>query len=510
MKKSRSIKIRRSVQLIFLGLFGLTVLQATYPFKPWIPPELFLWADPLTALVTQVAGRFFDPVLLIALLVLLSPFVFGRAFCGWICPLGTTIDISDRYLSKKKNISTRNYRPLKTIFLVIFLLLAVFGVQLSWFMDPLPILWRSFGVLGMAFFYLFINTILNGLYNINLFPGRILDIQDSLSTYFFPVSTPKFLMLLLPFLIISGILLLGKISRRFWCRNLCPLGALLGLISKFSPFQRIVDADACTSCTICRKKCKMDAIEDDFISTEKSECILCLDCQDDCRPGAIRYNFQKPLTMQSPTDLSRRTFIGAGTVALFGSGLLTLNILNPRKTDRRIRPPGALKEDDFMERCIRCEECVRICATSGACLQMAFLETGLEGLMTPISKYRIGYCEFNCNLCSQICPTKAIQPLTLENKQKTKVGSAFFLKDRCIPWRFNENCLVCEEHCPLPEKAIKLSEEEYTDPETGEKRMIAYPYIDTEICTGCGICENKCPLEGEAGIIVTREGEERF
>jgi polyferredoxin len=510
MKKNRSITIRRSTQIVFLALFVLTVLQATYPFRPWIPPELFLWADPLTALVVQLAGRFFDPIFLIALIVLLSPFVFGRAFCGWICPLGTTIDISDRYIAKKKYTSIRKYRPTKTIILVTMILFAVFGIQLSWLMDPLPILWRSFGTLGMAFFFLLSDTILNGFYNAGIFPDTVLNIQDKISAYLFPVSTPRFLMLLLPFMIILGILLLSRISRRFWCRNLCPLGALLGLLSKFSPLQRVVNEESCTSCSVCQKKCKMDAIEDDFYVTEKSECILCLNCRKDCPTDAITYKFQSPKKMQSSTDLTRRSFIGAGAAALFGSGLFSLNVLNPSKTDRRIRPPGSLSEDDFMERCIRCGECIRICATSGGCLQMSFLETGLEGLMTPISKYRIGYCEYNCDLCGQICPTKAIQPLGLEEKQALKVGVALFLKDRCIPFKSHENCIVCEEHCPLPEKAIILEEKEYTDPETGEKRMVSYPYIDPDLCTGCGICENKCPLEGEAGIIVIREGEERF
>jgi len=254
----------------------------------------------------------------------------------------------------------------------------------------------------------------------------------------------------------------------------------------------------------------MDAIEEDFVSTEKSECIFCLNCREDCATNAISYQFRSPASMGTATDLSRRSFIGAGALALFGSGLFSLSALNPGKTDRRLRPPGSLKEEDFLERCIRCEECVRICATSGGCLQMAFLESGLEGLMTPVSKYRMGYCEYNCNLCGEICPTKAIQPLDLEKKQKTVVGTAFFLTDRCIPYRLNENCIVCEEHCPLPDKAIKLNEKEYTDPETGTTRMVAYPYIDPGLCIGCGICETKCPLEGEAGIIVTREGEERF
>ncbi|MGC9363321.1 MAG: 4Fe-4S binding protein [Fidelibacterota bacterium] len=510
MKTIRKTTLRRTVQLVFLGLFILTVLQAGYPFQPWIPPELFLWADPLTALATQIAGRFFDPLFLIALIVLLSPLVFSRAFCGWICPLGTTIDLSDRFIAKKRNIATRKYRSVKSFLLILILLFAVLGWQIAWYLDPLPILWRSLGIFGISFFYLVSNGILNGLYDLDLFTDTILNLQDSISIRFFPLGSPTFTNLFLPFLIFITILALGKISRRFWCRNLCPLGALLGLLAKFSPLQRIVAEKSCTACSVCQKKCKMDAIEEDYIHTEKSECILCLDCQADCPADAIRYGFQSPLAMQSAPDFSRRSFIGAGVAALLGTGLLSLNGLNPRRTDRRLRPPGALPEDDFIERCVRCGECVRICATSGACLQMAFLETGLAGLLTPVSQYRLGYCEYNCNLCGQICPTKAIRPLELEEKQNIKVGTAFFLTDRCIPYRLNENCIVCEEHCPLPDKAIKLTEKEYADPGTGSIRLVAYPWVDSDLCIGCGICENKCPLEGEAGIVVTREGEERF
>ena len=508
-KQPLSIKIRRTVQLVFLALFILTILQATYPFQPWLPPELFLWADPLAALSTQIAGRFFEPLFLIALIVLLSPFVIGRAFCGWVCPLGTTIDVTDRWLAKKKNRSTRNLRKIKTVALVLLLLLALFGIQLSWLLDPLPILWRSLGIIGMALFFLFSEGIFNGLYATGIFSDVISSVQDKITSYLFPLSAPTFLNLLIPIIIIVVILGLAKISRRFWCRNLCPLGALLGLVAKFSPLQRFVNQEFCSSCAICWNKCKMDAIEKDFVTTEKSECILCLDCSRDCPEKAITYSLHAPTRMQSSMDLSRRSFLGAGIAALLSSGLFAITGINPTKTNRRIRPPGSLIEDNFLEHCIRCEECVRICATSGGCLQMSFLESGLAGMLTPIAKYRLGYCEYNCNLCGQICPTKAIQPLELAEKQEWKMGTAFFLQDRCIPYRLNQDCLVCEEHCPLPEKAIKLTAKEYIDPETGTKRMIHYPYIDSDLCTGCGICENKCPLEGEAAIVIYREGEER-
>lgn len=501
---------RKISQIFFFLLFTLTILQATYPFKPWIPPELFLWLDPLTALTTQIAGRFFDAIFLLALIVFISPLIFGRAFCGWVCPLGTMIDASDHILKPKKRNSYRKWRFLKIALLVGVIVLAICGVQYAWLLDPLPIAWRSLGVIGMALFFLLFDTILSGLIGIGVFPDALLNFQDKLIGYLFPVGNPSFNGLAAPLIIFLVILGLSRLSRRFWCRYLCPLGALLGLVARLSPLRRIVDSEKCTACGICQHNCKLDAIESDFVTTAKSECILCLNCKHDCPTDAISFGWHSPRQMMNKIDLSRRAFIGTGLTALAGAGFLSINKINPRQTDRLIRPPGALIEDEFLERCIRCGECVRICSTSGKCLQLSILENGLEGFLTPLTQYRRGYCEYNCNLCGQICPTKAIQPLDKTAKQKYKMGHAIFLKDRCIPYRLNEDCLVCEEHCPTPDKAIKVNKREYVDPVSGEKRIVSYPYVDETLCIGCGICENKCPLNGEAGVIVIREGEERL
>lgn len=507
--KTKSLTWRKISQVFFFLLFTLTLLQATYPFKPWLPPELFLWFDPLAAITTQIAGRFFDIVFLLAAIILISPLIFGRAFCGWICPMGTLIDASDHILKPKKRRDFRHLRFLKLAILTAVIVLAIFGVQYAWLLDPLPIAWRSIGVIGLAFFFLLSDSILSGLISIGIFPDALLSFQDKIAGFLFPVASPNFGGLVAPLIIFLIILGLSRLSRRFWCRYLCPLGALLGLVARISPLRRIVDADKCSACGICRHKCKMDAIEPDFVTTAKSECILCLNCKYDCATEAISFGWRAPTQMMNKVDLSRRAFIGTSLTALAGVGFLKINKVNPRHSDRLIRPPGALNEDDFLERCIRCGECVRICSTSGKCLQFSVLESGLEGFMTPLAEYRRGYCEYNCNLCGQICPTKAIQPLNVSAKQKAKMGQAIFLKDRCIPYRLNENCIVCEEHCPIPDKAIKINTRENEDPVTGRKRMVSYPYVDETLCIGCGICENKCPLNGEAGIIVIREGEER-
>ena len=189
--------------------------------------------------------------------------------------------------------------------------------------------------------------------------------------------------------------------------------------------------------------------------------------------------------------------------------LLSVNLNDRKAIAKQIRPPGALPEEDFRDKCIRCMECVRVCASNGACLQPAGLQNSLDDLWLPVANMRQGYCEYNCNLCTQVCPTDALIPLTLEEKQKTPIGLAHFNKNLCIPYDRNEDCLVCEEHCPTPDKAIKFDVRDYTDPETGVTRKVKYPYVVKELCIGCGICEYKCPLQGEAGIFVTIDHQQR-
>jgi polyferredoxin len=283
-RAKRDIHIRQGVQLGFLALFLLTVLQANYPFAPWIPPELFLWMDPLTAIVVQVAARAFIPMFLLSLIVLVLPFVLGRSFCGWVCPLGTLVDIGDRIVARRDRIG-RKLRPFKTWALVAFLVAAVFGFSAVWLLDPLPLIWRTFG--GAIFPG--ITWGLNAAFDTSLAwgydPDWLFNTFDFLSLHVLPLKAHAVAGAWFIFVFFLVILGLSFFQRRFWCRNLCPLGALLGLLSKFSPLQRVVKSGTCTNCALCTKECKMGAIEDDFVTTEKSECIFCLNCAAQCRAG---------------------------------------------------------------------------------------------------------------------------------------------------------------------------------------------------------------------------------
>jgi len=171
-----------------------------------------------------------------------------------------------------------------------------------------------------------------------------------------------------------------------------------------------------------------------------------------------------------------------------------------------LRPPGALEEKEFLARCVKCGECMKVCTTNG--LQPTLLEAGLEGIWSPLLVPRIGYCEFRCTLCGQVCPTGAIKRLPFEEKAKVKIGLAMIDKGRCLPWAHGRPCIVCEEVCPTPKKAIWLEVVRVRDRD-GRNVTVMQPRVDLELCIGCGICEAKCPVLGRPAIAVTSLGESR-
>lgn len=207
-------------------------------------------------------------------------------------------------------------------------------------------------------------------------------------------------------------------------------------------------------------------------------------------------------------DLGRRNVIGAAIVGLACGMLMKGNPLDKGRTYNPglVRPPGSLAEDEFLDKCIRCGECIKVCPTN--VVQSLMLEAGLEGLWTPVLKTELGYCEYKCNMCTQVCPTEAIKKLTLEEKQKVKIGLAYIDKNRCLPWAYARPCQVCGEHCPLPVKAIYLEEVTVINA-SGKKLTVNQPHVNAELCIGCGICEIKCPVSDDAAIRVTSVGETR-
>jgi len=504
----RKLKTTRRIVQIFLLLFFIFLfLAASYPLKIKFPIDFFLRMDPLIALSSMVSARAFIGTFIWAFLVLALTVPLGRYFCGWVCPLGTSLDVTSYIFKNKAGKRYPKLKYFKYAVLVFLLVGALFSSQLIWFLDPIALLTRSITISVWPIVTLITSTVFGFAFRFAFLQDWLSSLQNLFSSTFLPEQITFFRMSGLVLLILFAILIVEFVSRRFWCRNLCPLGAFFALFSKFQFLKRKVSSD-CTECGDCQNICKMDAIKGDFKSTDYSECNQCFNCVADCPVHVTSINFKgkvQPYTF----DLGRRRVITSAAVGLVSVGILKTNFISRNANANLIRPPGSREENGFLDRCIRCHECVKVCATSGRFLQPAFLEGGLEGMWTPVGVARYGYCEFNCNLCTRFCPTDAIHPLDIETKKKTVIGLAYLDKNRCIPWYKNENCLVCEEHCPTPTKAIELKEEKVVH-FTGEERLVKRPYIREDLCIGCGICETKCPVAGKSAIIVTPQNEQRW
>jgi len=496
---------RRLTQVVFFGLFLCLFLRYQYQGRPLLegPLHFFFRLDPLLFLAYTLSSwhwtAFFWPALILILLSLLV----GRFFCGWICPLGAVIDGVGAALGFCANLRPKRLSPIwravKYVLLVMLLVLALFRFDWIGIFDPLSLLFRSLTLAiyptaaytGERFFDL----------AFALAPESWTDLLDSVYSVIkgsiLPARALSYQLLLFTGVIFIAVLLLELVERRFWCKNLCPLGALLGVLARWRLLKRL-PAKACTDCGDCGSMCKMDSFAAADGWQNVRECILCLSCQAACRENRVRYRFGVLRSPVPHADLGRRRLVLGGVGAALALPLLKLD--GGALQAQVIRPPGALPEAEFLSRCVRCGACMKVCVTNG--LQPLLLERGLAGLWSPVLIPRQGYCEFRCTLCGQSCPSGAIQPLALERKQQTVIGKAVLDPSRCIPYARGKNCLVCEEHCPTAPKAIVLRPRERLDPH-GRAQIVMEPVVLDDRCIGCGICETKCPVEGlEAGIRV--------
>jgi ferredoxin len=378
--------------------------------------------------------------------------------------------------------------------LFILLLSSLFGLVFYIAFDPIVLLSRSLAILLFPWISTAGNALLGLLQPVAMRFGWISLMYATFQEFYFH---HVFFILIL----FGALLFLTWLVSRFWCRYLCPLGGLLSIFAARAPFRRIVDGERCISCSKCARECVTGAIDPNTFESDRKECIECYNCVSLCPTEAIRFRWTGPLS--SPTverfNLSRRGFIASIVAALGGVVLMT----EGRRKDLSagvVRPPGSLPEDLFLETCLRCGKCMKGCITSG--LQPCLVEAGVSGIFTPRLVSRIGGCEDKCNLCGQICPSGAIRALPLEEKRFVKMGTAVIVRSLCIVWEQKRKCLICDEACPYDAIEWRI----VTDSEGEFPR----PFVLEEKCTGCGLCEERCPLTGKAAIVVLPHGEERI
>jgi polyferredoxin len=509
--------LRRGSQIAFFLLFFFLFLKAEYSGQDILswPVDLFFRFDPLilTALLLTLSPLVWS--LLWSLVFVGLTLVLGRFFCGWVCPLGTTLDGFRRLLFSPHPDSGLADRWRRVKYYLLFFLLAgtLFSLNLVGLFDPLSLLYRTLAlVFYPAFSY--------GVEKVSLTFYRLGEPFTSVSEpvyQFLKVTVLPFkpLVYLLPFLTLALFVLVvaaERLDRRFWCRALCPLGALYGLIARFSLLRRRPTV-LCRDCQDCAAVCKTGAFREgqEAASSNPSstsqlprhqtaECQLCLRCQEACDKGRVDFTFRLK-TPRAPLDLGRRQVIASLAAGVVAVPLVRLGSLARRPDEFLVRPPGAQEEGEVLTRCIRCGECMKVCLTNG--LQPVLWEAGLEGFYTPRLVPRMGYCAHSCTLCGQVCPTGAIPNLELEEKQAVALGAATINRTRCIPYTEGADCLVCEEHCPVSPKAITFNVAELRDLH-GKKMLVKLPVVQPDRCIGCGHCEFVCPVGGQAAIRVKR------
>jgi polyferredoxin len=502
--------VRRISQVFFILLYIFFFLKNAFPLEPALPVFFFLRTDALAMLSAALAGRFFLIQFFPVLLILVITAVFGRFFCGWFCPLGSTFDGWDSAArikpGNRNNSNGYRFRWVKVAVLMVILVAALFSLDLAGWLAPVPLFTRTVTTVFYPLFTAIITGLLDIIRSLPFLETPVGQFQRWLTPNLLSVTQTVFRGVWVTGVMFLSLILLSFVNRRFWCRNLCPLGALLSMTSLLRVYRRRV-SDQCTECGRCHEFCRMGAIPENPFDTVHTECINCMDCQKICPVGAISFDL-KGRPRPETVDITRRRIMGAGLAGLVSVGFARIGFIRSADRDKIVRPPGALAENEFLDRCIRCGACIRACSTSGKGLQFTGMESGFGGLATPRLITPEGYCRYGCHLCGQVCPTGAIPALPLERKQATKMGTAHFDKTRCIPWYTGETCLVCEAFCPVPGKAIKLVESDVRTIDGRESR-VPLPYVEEFRCVGCGLCTVVCPVSGDKGIFLTNKGQMR-
>ncbi len=474
-------KIRIILSVLFFGLTTFFFLD----FADILPNKFHVLAH--IQLVPAIMSLSF---VILAVLVVLT-LVLGRIYCSVICPMGVFQDIVNRIsrktAKKKKRFRfspARNLLRWSVLAVTVISFLCGFTVVLG-LLDP----YSAFGRMVTNVFkpiYMTGNNLLESVFS-RFDNYTFYQVDASL------LSNSSFLIGLATFLLIG---FLAWRHGRSWCNTMCPVGTLLGFVSRFSFFKVRIDENKCTHCMVCGTKCKASCIDSKNQKIDYTRCVDCFDCLDSCKEGALVYSLpstalkkQKEEPVSASSDVSRRRFLTVGLTAaattpqVMAQAKNVLAATSGKKSYKRqvaITPPGSISLAHFQAHCTSCHLCVSKCPSH--VLKPALTEYGLAGFMQPTVYFEKGFCNFDCTVCGDVCPNGAIRPLKIEEKHLTQMGKVVFIEEHCIVHTDGTSCGACSEHCPTQ----ALSMVPYRD-------GLTIPHVNTDICVGCGGCEYVCP-----------------
>ena len=488
-------KIRLTLAILFFAAITMLFFDFTGTLHAWLG-----WMAKIQFLPALLALNVGVVLFLIVLTL-----VAGRVYCSVICPLGVFQDVVSWINGQRKKKKFRfSYSPARSW--LRYGVLALFVVALIGGIGSVVALLAPYSSYGRIASNLFAPLYGWGNNLLALLAERM-DSYAFYETNVWMKSLPTFLIAALTFIIIS---LLAWRNGRTYCNTICPVGTVLGFLSRFSLFRVSIDAAKCKECSLCSRKCKAACIDFKHHTIDHSRCVTCLDCLDTCKHDAIHYTSRlkkapAPATPEEGKGESRRGFLSAVSLLATTSLLKAqekkvdggLAVIEEKKAPKRttpIVPAGALSARNFAQHCTACQLCVSVCPN-----EVLRPSTDLKKLMQPEMSYERGYCRPECTKCAEVCPAGAIHPISRADKSSIQIGHAVWIKANCVPLTDGVECGNCARHCPSG--AIQMVPSDRNDPES-----VKIPIINEERCIGCGACEALCPARPFSAIYV--EGHE--
>lgn len=480
-------KVRIAAAAVCFALITLLFLDFTGTLHAW-----FGWLAKVQLLPAVLALNVGVIVLLVALTL-----IFGRIYCSVICPLGVMQDLISWFGDKAKK-NRFSYSPAKSW--LRYGVLALFVVALVAGFASIALLIAPYSAYGRI-----AQNLLAPLWGWgNNLLAYFAERADSYAFYSTEVWIRNFATLGVAVVTLVVLAVLAWRNGRTYCNTICPVGTVLGFLSRFSLLKPVIDTEKCINCNICSKNCKAACIDIPNHKIDYSRCVTCMNCIEKCPKKAISYAMrpaaQKAAPAEAKVDTARRNFlIGAGLVAaeavraqeMRGDGGYAV-LVDKQAPDREnpITPPGSKSLRNLTQHCTGCQLCVAACPT-----QILRPSSDLKMFMQPTMSYENGYCRPECNKCSTVCPTGAIDLISVAEKSSVQIGHAVWVAKNCIVVSDDKDCGNCERHCPT--KAITMVPLDPADPKS---RKI--PTVNESLCIGCGACEHLCPSRPFSAIYV--------